>query len=55
MNVVQNELHFISKCCDYVKYAINNFYIYYNTLILIYTLLPEINIQSRCGNIKHNS
>ena len=39
MNELQNELHFINKYCDYVKYAINNFYIYYNTLILIYTLI----------------
>ena len=55
MNAVQNELYCINKCCNHVKYSINNYYIYYKTLILIYTLIPKINIQSRCGNIKHNS
>ena len=39
MNVVQNELYFINKCCNHVKYSINNYYIYYKTLILIYTLI----------------
>ena len=37
MNIEQNELHVINKCCNHVKYAINNFY--YKTLILIYTLI----------------
>ena len=54
MNVVQNELYFINKCCSHVKYSISNYYVYYKTLIHIYSY-PEINIQSRCGNIKHNS
>ena len=39
MNVVQNKLYFINKHCNHVKYAINNFYIYYKTLILIYTII----------------
>ena len=39
MNVVQNEPYLINKCCNYIKYSIDN---------------SEINIQSRCGNIKHN-
>ena len=39
MNIVQNELHFINKCCNHVKYSVNNFYIYYKTLIPIYTLI----------------
>ena len=39
MNVVQNELYFINKCCNHVKYSINNYYIYYKILILIYTLI----------------
>ena len=65
MNIVQNELHFINRCCNHVKYSVNNYYIYYKTLILIYILIyishmyiyirPEINIQSRHDNIKHNS
>ena len=65
MNIAQNKLHFINKCCNHVKYSVNNYYIYYKTLILIYILIyiyliyiyihPEINIQSRRGNIKHNS
>ena len=43
-----------------VKYSINSYCIYYKTLILIYIYLthiffPEINTQSRCGNINHNS
>ena len=40
MNVVQNESYLINKCCNYIK-------IYFNTH-------SEINIQSRCSNIKHN-
>ena len=36
MNVVQNELYVINKCCNYIKYSTNN---YYKTLILIYTLI----------------
>ena len=39
MNVVQNELYVINKCHNHVKYSINNYYIYYKTLILIYTLI----------------
>ena len=38
MNIVQNELYLINKSCNCVKYPINNFYIYYKILILIYTL-----------------
>ena len=37
MNVVRNELYLINKCCNHVKYSINNYYIYYKILILIYT------------------
>ena len=39
MNVVQNKLYFINKGCNHVKYSINNYYIYYKTLILVYTLI----------------
>ena len=39
MNIEQNELHVINKCCNHVKYSINNYYMYYKTLILIYTLI----------------
>ena len=34
MNIEQNELYVIDKCCNHIKYSINN---YYKTLILIYT------------------
>ena len=37
MNVVQNELYLINKCCNYVKYSIDNYNIYYKILILTYT------------------
>ena len=37
MNVVQNELYSINKLCNHVKYSINNYNIYYEILILIYT------------------
>ena len=37
MNVVQNELYLINKCCNNVKYSINNYNIYSKILILIYT------------------
>ena len=39
MNIEQNELHVINECCNHVKCSINNHYIYYKTLILIYTLI----------------
>ena len=39
MNVVQNELYLINKCCNHVKYSTNNYYIYYKILILISTLI----------------
>ena len=37
MNVVQNKLYLINKCCNYDIYS-----------------YAKINIQSKCGNIKHN-
>ena len=55
MNVVQNKLYLIYKCCNHIKYSINNYYIYHKIFILMYTPYSEINIQSRCGNTKHNS
>ena len=42
-----NEPYLINKCCNYIKYSIDNYNIYFNTH-------SEINIQSRCSNIKHN-
>ena len=39
MNVAQNELYLINKCCNCVKYSINNYYVYYKILILIYTII----------------
>ena len=27
MNIEQNELHVINKCCNHVKYSINNHYL----------------------------
>ena len=47
MNVVQNEPYLINKCCNYIKYSIDNCNIFF-------IAHSEINIQSRCGNIKHN-
>ena len=41
MNVVQNEPYLIKKCCNYVKYSIDNYNIYYKILILIYTPIPK--------------
>ena len=41
MNVVQNELYLINKCCNYVKYSIDNYNIYCKTLILTYTPIPK--------------
>ena len=54
MNVVKNKLYLINKCCNHVKYSINNYNIYYEILITHIYSYSEINIQSRCGNIKHN-
>ena len=48
MNVVQNELYLINKCCNYVEYSIDNYNTYFDTRSEI------INIQYRHGNIKHN-
>ena len=39
MNVVQNKLYFINKHCNHVKYSINDYCIYYKTLVLTYTLI----------------
>ena len=55
MNVVQNDLYSINKCCNHVKYSINNYYIYYKNFDTHIYSCSEINIQSRCGNIKQNS
>ena len=39
MNVEQNELYVVNKCCNNGKYSNNNYFIYYKTLILMYTLI----------------
>ena len=44
MNVVQNEPYLINKCCNILLIII----------ISIFITHSEINIQSRCCNIKHN-
>ena len=44
MNIVQNKLYIINRCFNHVKYSINNYYIYYKMLILIYTLTQYSNL-----------